>query len=151
MGEQNILNAENKCAHLMAQAQDYTPARELADIFQRQLALQRRLAELGRGVNPETASFKERVADVTTQMRNLHLEEAELLERLPFKEWKTYPAAALDGFTSEEQRLETLFEYVDMLHFFVNIALNLGFTADEVAKAYAIKNQENFDRQARGY
>jgi len=79
------------------------------------------------------------------------LEFAELLERLPFKEWKTYPEERLLGFKDEEDMLETYYEYIDMFHFFMNIGLALGIDGETFEKLYVTKNQENFDRQARGY
>lgn len=96
------------------------------------------------------ATFKGCVDDISVQWRNMTLEFAELLERLPFKEWKTYTPEQLAGMT-EDQKLETWYEYADMFHFFINIGLALGIDGDTLEKLYVTKNAENFDRQKRGY
>ena len=143
------LNPENKCAHLFEDVPKLN--NPVVDMFNMQKQLQLHLAEKGRAVNYDTATHKERVDDISAQWRNLTLEFAELLERLPFKEWKTYPEDVLNGFKDDEDMLETYYEYIDMFHFFMNIGLALGIDGDTFEKLYVTKNKENFDRQARGY
>ena len=144
------LNPENKCSHLY-NLDVPKLTNPVVDMFNMQASLQKHLAEKGRAVNYDTASFKERVDDISKQWRNLNLEVAELLERLPYKEWKSYPESSLEGFTSEEEKLEVFYEYIDMFHFFMNIGLALGIDGDTFERLYVTKNKENFDRQARGY
>lgn len=144
------LNPENKCSHLYKQ--DVPKLKNpVVDMFNMQASLQKHLAEKGRAVDYDNASFKEKVDDISNQWRNLTLEFAELLERLPFKEWKTYPEDRLMGFNGEEDMLETYYEYIDMFHFFMNIGLALGIDGEVFERLYTTKNAENFDRQARGY
>jgi len=144
------LNPENTCSHLF---NDNIKKLDnpIVDMFNMQLSLQRHLAEKGRALNYDTASHKEKVNDISNQWRNISLEFAELLERLPFKEWKTYSPEQLAGFKDDADKLETYYEYIDMFHFFMNIGLALGIDGDTFEKLYVTKNQENFDRQARGY
>lgn len=144
------INPENKCAQLF---DDSIPKlnNPIVDMFNMQASLQRHLAEKGRALNYNTASHKEKVDDITRQWRNMNMEMTELLERLPWKEWKTYSEAQLKDFASEEERLETLYEYIDVFHFFMNIGLALGIDGETFEKLYVSKNKENFDRQARGY
>lgn len=52
---------------------------------------------------------------------------------------------------SESDRLECKFEIIDMLHFFMNYAISIGMTPQEMYNMYMSKNKENRDRQARGY
>lgn len=52
---------------------------------------------------------------------------------------------------SESDKLECKFEIIDMLHFFMNYAISIGMTPEEMYNMYMSKNQENRDRQARGY
>lgn len=52
---------------------------------------------------------------------------------------------------SEADQLECKFEIIDMLHFFMNYAISVGMTPQEMYNMYMSKNQENRDRQARGY
>ena len=143
------LNPENKCSHLFKDVKKLD--NPVVDMFNMQASLQKHLAEKGRAVDYDTATHKEKVDDISRQWRNLTLEFAELLERLPFKEWKTYPQETLDNFKDEEDMLETYYEYIDMFHFFMNIGLALGIDGDTFEKLYITKNQENFDRQERGY
>lgn len=146
----NTINPENKCAQLF---DDSIPklANPVVDMFKMQASLQKHLAAKGRAIDYDTATHKEKVDDITRQWRNITLEFAELLERMPFKEWKTYDPAVLADFKDKEDMLETYYEYIDMWHFFMNIGLALGIDGDTFEKLYVSKNKENFGRQARGY
>jgi len=42
-------------------------------------------------------------------------------------------------------------EIVDMLHFWLSIALTAGLDAMETHRLYLLKNQVNLDRQESGY
>jgi len=143
------MNGENKCADLF----EDSPRLEnpIVDMFNMQASLQRHLADKGRAVNYDTASFHDRVKDISIQWRNMNMEMTELLERLPWKEWKSYTEAQKADFLSEEDKLETFYEYIDVFHFFMNIGLALGIDGETFEKLYVTKNKENFDRQARGY
>lgn len=145
---QTDLNPENKCAHLVNKEAKYPTIEEM---FTMQKKLQDFYATKSKALDLNTATFKERVADISVHMINLSLEFAELLERLPHKKWKTYSEEQLAGFTSEEHKLETQFEYIDMFHFFLNIGLSLGIDGETFSKLYYLKNKENFERQNRGY
>lgn len=142
------LNPENKCAQLMSQ-----PSRELTlkEMFDMQLSLQNNMFMRGKGIDYVDGTFKQKVDNLTIQKRNLDTEFVELLAMLPWKEWRSYSAEQLSGWQSEEQMLETKFEYVDMFHFFINMGLLIGITPEELSKMYYLKNKENFDRQDRGY
>ena len=52
---------------------------------------------------------------------------------------------------SENDQLEAKFEIIDMLHFFMNYAISIGMTPQEMYNMYMSKNAENRDRQKRGY
>lgn len=123
----------------------------LVDIFNIQLKLQKQMAEKGRAVDYETASFLDCVQDITIQWRNLNMEMGELLERLPWKEWKSYTPEQLAGIMTDEELLEVFYEYSDVFHFFINIGLALGIDGELLEKLYVSKHQENIDRQNRGY
>jgi dimeric dUTPase (all-alpha-NTP-PPase superfamily) len=144
------LNPENKCSHLFSQEVELDKI-TLDEMFRMQRSLQDNLAFKGRALNYDEATFAQRVRDVTTQWRNMNLEMSELLERLPYKEWKSYTVEQKEGFTSEEQRLEVLYEYIDVFHFFMNVGLALGIDGETFRRLYATKNHENFERQKRGY
>lgn len=42
-------------------------------------------------------------------------------------------------------------EYADVMHFFLSIGNQLGFTPEEVEQAYIQKNKINYQRQKEGY
>lgn len=142
------MNPENKCHHLMS---DTVPDISIEQMFNMQKVLQQHYASKGKTIDLDNASFKEKVDNITVQYRNMTLEFAELLERLPFKEWKTYSEEEKANFLNEEQRLEVLYEYIDMFHFFLVIGLNLGVDGELFKKLYYTKNKENFSRIERGY
>lgn len=141
------INPENKCSHLINEECQIPTIQEM---FNMQKALQEHLASKGRAADIHSHP-SERLKDISVQWRNLTLEFAELLERLPYKEWKTYTSDDWHNAFSDENFLETKFEYIDMWHFFMNIGLLLGINGDEFSKLYYLKNKENFARQERGY
>ena len=142
------MNPENKCAQLMSQE---TKELSLKEMFDMQLSLQNNMLARGKGIDYINGSFASKVNELKIQKINFDSEFVELLERLPWKPWRTYTPEQLAGWTSEEQMLETKFEYVDLLHFFMNIGLLIGITPEELSRMYYLKNKENFDRQERGY
>ena len=142
------LNQENKCAQLYSaeispEALNQNP---LKLIFEMQNALQLRL-----GQDFSKLPLNERCELIKDNWTYLTTEFTELIERLPFKHWKKYTDEQKADFISEEQKLETWYEWCDMLHFFVNIGLLLGIDHDAAFKLYYTKNKENFARQDRGY
>jgi hypothetical protein len=52
---------------------------------------------------------------------------------------------------SESDQLECKFEIVDILHFFMNMAVSIGMTPQEMYNMYMSKNKENRERQKSGY
>jgi hypothetical protein len=64
----------------------------------------------------------------------------ELDDELGWKPWKNPP----DRQHTRDRRLD---EMADILHFFVQLALDQGFSADEIYGAYLKKNAENRRRQ----
>lgn len=71
-----------------------------------------------------------------------------------WKRWKKDHAKYLHmkfSDLSEDDQLECKFEIIDMLHFFMNYAVSIGMTSQEMYNMYMSKNEENRARQARGY
>lgn len=52
---------------------------------------------------------------------------------------------------SESDRLELFYEWIDGLHFFMNFAISIGMTSKDIVNMYMAKNEENHNRQKRGY
>ena len=92
----------------------------------------------------------ERVAFIKEHSIHLNQEINEMLYELPFfKPWKDY-----SGMDEEAQGIamaKARMEMIDAWHFFMNIMLGLGFTADEFFEMYMNKNAENHKRQDEGY
>jgi dimeric dUTPase (all-alpha-NTP-PPase superfamily) len=143
------MHTDNKCSHLLKDVKKLD--NPIVDMFNMQKSLQDSLVKTGRALDYDTANFKAKVDDISIQWRNMNTEMVELLDRLPWKEWKTYSDKQLAGFESEEAKIETYYEYIDVFHFFMNIGLALGIDGDTFEKLYVTKNAENFDRQKRGY
>lgn len=105
-----------------------------------------------RRVDPRCNSgdLKERAAFIRDHFVYLDQELQEMLYEVPyFKHWKDY-----SKMTNEE--LEAAYtkakeELVDAWHFFMNLMLGLGMSADELYDGYLIKNKENIRRQEDGY
>ena len=74
-----------------------------------------------------------------------HAELTELLEWIPWKNWKTY------GPMTEEQVMEARYEAIDILHFLFNMMMLLGMDAQMIYDLFMRKQQENRNRQKRGY
>ncbi len=147
MEKSKSLNPQNKCSQLKVEDKyNHFASDKLSVMFEMQKALQKRL-----GKDPDNMSFKDRVHEITLQWRNINCEMAELLERLPFKEWKKYTPAQLKDFQTDEEELETLFEYIDVLHFVMNVGIYLRMDPRMIFNLYVAKNKENFARQDRGY
>lgn len=142
------MNPENKCAHLFNQ--DIPELKDgeqsLVKMFEMQKSLQERL-----GQDFSSMTLHERTKWIKENWNYVTGEYIELLERLPFKTWKTYSEEQKSDFQSEEEMLETWYEFIDMVHFVLNIGLLLGIDGETAWRLYATKNKENFDRQERGY
>jgi hypothetical protein len=52
---------------------------------------------------------------------------------------------------SEDDKLELFYEWIDGLHFYMNFAISIGMTSKDIINLYMAKNEENKDRQDRGY
>lgn len=117
----------------------------LQTIMDKQNELQKRL-----GTDFTQLNDEERAEFMRNHRGYLEDEIAEALYEMPFyKKWKDY-----SGMTDIDKALawdKVKLELVDALHFFVNLLLAAGFTAEEVLDMYLAKNSENHRRQDEGY
>lgn len=90
-------------------------------------------------------SEQERGAFVKDHVLYCEDELHEVLREIPFfKAWKRYSKYPEEnGYKWAAARKE----FVDALHFFLNVAIALGFTAEELFEMYCIKNNINYERQ----
>lgn len=87
------------------------------------------------------------IRDHVNYMNN---EVAEMLQEMPyFKHWKNYDK--MTGSEREAAYVTMKKEYVDVLHFFINLGVALGFNGNELTEMYVQKNEENIRRQNEGY
>jgi dimeric dUTPase (all-alpha-NTP-PPase superfamily) len=106
------------------------PLDRLQTIFELQESLQKRLG----------STYDQ--AYISTMTLAAVDELMEALRETPWKPWKKQQA-----FNKDEYKKEL----VDLLHFFVNLCLAAGMTADELFNKYCEKNGVNFKRQEDGY
>jgi len=143
------LNPENKCADLMPKdLRQLGQDDSLRIIYNMQEQLQARLGQLKKY---READMQGKTEFVKENIIHIMVELSELLERLPFKHWKQYSEAQKSDWIDDEQRTETLFEFIDVLHFFMNIPIILGFSPEEIYHGYIAKNKENHRRQDNNY
>ncbi len=108
----------------------------LSDVFARQADL----ASYYKSVRPNGFYSWPPQDRCTTWTRAIVHECCELDNELNWKPWKN----ARDLSANREERL---FEMADIFHFFVQLALDQGFSAEEMYAAYVAKNEENRRRQ----
>jgi len=78
---------------------------------------------------------------IANYLRALQEEGRELSEEVPWKWW-----------SKENLDMDAIrVEIVDMLHFWISLALASGLDAKETHRLYLLKNQVNLDRQETGY
>lgn len=108
----------------------------LADVFARQADL----ADYYRSMRPEGFYSWPPQDRCTTWTRAIVHECCELDNELNWKPWK-------NGRDLSANRDDRLLEMADIFHFFVQLALDQGFTSAEIYQSYVAKNEENRHRQ----
>lgn len=117
--------------------------------LQKMLDKQREL-QLRLGTDFNELRTEEAVAFIKEHSIHVNQEMNELLYELPFfKPWKDYSGMTIDEISEGIEKARA--EYIDFLHFALNIGLALGFDEDSMADAYLNKNKENHRRQDEGY
>lgn len=104
-----------------------------------QILSMERLAALAKDAPPAPAS--DTAIWLSNYLKALQDESRELGEEIPWKWW-----------SKENLDLDAIrVEIVDILHFWISMALVSGMDASEVHRLYLLKNQVNLDRQDKGY
>ncbi len=104
-----------------------------------QILSMERLVELAKAGAPAPAS--DTATWLSNYLKALQDESRELGEEIPWKWW-----------SKESLDMEAIrVEIVDILHFWISMALVSGMDASEVHRLYLLKNQVNLDRQDNGY
>lgn len=125
--------------HIVDISEDANPLEAMLTL---QFAFQARLGQL-------PVEEQDRTQYVMNNMLYTEAEGHEFLREIEgFKSWKHYD---WNGDEKEAHYKAALEEFVDMLHFVLNIALAMGFSADEIYESYIAKNITNHRRQDNGY
>lgn len=118
---------------------------KLEQIMKKQAELQKRL-----GTDFSNMTLEERASFMRNHRGYLADEVAEALYEMPhYKSWKDY--SNMDEEATNVAWQKVRMELIDSLHFFINLMLCAGMTADEVYEMYMAKNSENHRRQDAGY
>ena len=117
----------------------------LQEMMDKQLELQERL-----GYDIDGMDTEDRADYIKEFSIHLTQELHELLYEIPFfKKWKNYSNMTEEEINTSWAAAKK--EYIDMLHFMLNIGLALGLSAKEIHDMYMDKNKENHERQDEGY
>lgn len=71
-----------------------------------------------------------------------------------WKYWKKENSKAFEmkvADLSESDKLELYYEWIDGLHFFLNFAISIGMTSQDIVNLYMAKNSHNHERQDNNY
>jgi len=118
---------------------------ELEYMFKMQKAFQDKVDQ-----RYKSADLKERAAFLRDHFIFCNQEMQEMLYEIPFfKHWKDY--SKMTDKEIEEAYDKAKEEIIDAWHFFINIMLGLGMTAEELFTRYLDKHKENIRRQDEGY
>ena len=153
-----------QCAHLEIldkYSELRTEGRDaLSEIFETQKEIQEQV--YGHDFNKIRATIKELKAYIDWNEEAIRDEDREFQSALTgihtypncWKPWKSKHSEAMSRSLSdltEEELKELHFEWIDKLHFMLNIAIAIGLTPDMITNYYMAKNKENRDRQKNGY
>lgn len=159
-----MANTDNKTNHLDVDNKVY-PAIDL--LFQTQESLQDYIAEkkgLPQPLDISTSNIRNIGEWMLKQKHAFDDEFSEMMDALggiddgigsaAWKWWKDDNKKAnliyLSDLSDNDLK-ELKMEYVDMLHFFINMGLFLGMDGSEVMNMYISKNKENIERQKNNY
>jgi dimeric dUTPase (all-alpha-NTP-PPase superfamily) len=113
-----------------------------ADIMRQVMAQQLELQRESFGIDPLALEGKDRDDYVTAMALALMVEVGETLQEISWKPW------ASGQWFHREAYLE---ELIDVLHFWMNLALVATDRPEELLTAYMVKHDVNAQRQANGY
>jgi len=118
---------------------------ELEHMFKLQKVFQDRVDQ-----RYKSTDLKERAAFLRDHFVFCNQEMQEMLYELPyFKPWKDYNKMTDEEIEEAYEKAKE--EIIDAWHFFINIMLGLGMTAEELFTRYLDKHKENIRRQNEGY
>jgi len=104
------------------------------------------------GYDLDSMDLKERAKYIKEQSLWATDELHEMIHEVPFaKDWSS-KYSEWEPEKLEIQMKLSKEEYIDFLHFAINVGLALGFrNEEEIIKMYISKNKINYERQENGY
>ncbi len=156
-----MANSDNKCSNL--EVKDYSTDESLSDslkmIYEKQTELQKRFGyDFKDWTLKEISNFwmvnKHALSDELNEMFDALGGINDGIGSAAWKYWKKNNQDAENmkiSDLSEEDKLELYYEWIDGLHFYMNFAISIGMTHKDILNLYMAKNEENHDRQDRGY
>jgi dimeric dUTPase (all-alpha-NTP-PPase superfamily) len=121
-----------------------------ADFLRTMMTMQRQLQVTAMGYDFDSMSPRDRTTYIKEMSIHANQEMNEMLYELPFfKPWKDYTKMTEEDIEDDFKAARK--ELIDHLHFFMNMAIGLNMTADELFTGYYQKNKENYQRQMEGY
>lgn len=154
-----MANSDNKCADLNVE-DHYTETKDtLGLIYNKQKELQGRLGfDFSNWTLDQIAKFwtvnKHAMSDELNEMFDALGGINDGIGSAAWKYWKQDNKKASDMTIkdlSESDRLELFYEWIDGLHFYMNFAISIGMTSEDIVNLYVAKQKENISRQERGY
>lgn len=124
----------------------FIPKEPIKDMFQGQASFQKRFHNLESLVHGSSTMTKDTQAYLDSMLTHMIHETEEAREWTNFKGWAIYPKT-----WSKRKRREFLNELVDVQHFLINACLGVGCDHEEFTQLFFNKQQENINRQKRGY
>lgn len=115
----------------------------MSDRLTEMLDAQRELQEIINGYKLENQDIEQRIANIKENVLALAAELfAEVLGEIGWKSWASSRHINEDAVKKE---------LIDVFHFFMNLMLHAGMTADELYEGYVQKREKNIQRQRDGY
>lgn len=94
----------------------------------------------------ENMTLNERAALIETHAKFMMEETFEMLRELPYhKPWKDYSGMSDEQIEAAMKKVRE--EWIDALHFIINIAVFLDFDEEQIREEYLKKNGLNHERQ----
>ncbi len=112
----------------------------MKDKWKELFALQQKLADMYAKVRPTPFYTQDPILRCPVWTRSITHEACELEDELNWKPWK-------NPVDLQQNRAHRLEETADILHFFLQLCIDQGFSAEEVFDAYVLKRDENIRRQ----
>ena len=152
----------NKCANLIiTDKHEFSSDDTLGDLFNLQKSIQENiygnnfetiratLGDLKEFINWNEEAIRDEFRELAEALGGVNSHGSAIWK--PWKKTHREAKAKLYSDLTPEELIELKFEFIDLMHFMLNIAIALGLTPKEIYNMYYAKNAENINRQKNGY